>query len=1197
MKNLLIRNKGSLILIPKRFLLFIVLLLAAVYSEAQVHANFAATPNSGCAPLVVDFKDISSGNPTSWKWDLDNGTTSLLQNPSVTYFVPGKYNITLITKNSQGEDSVYKSGFIEVYSAPQVNFSATPQSGCFPLPAQFTDHSVAGSGSLSGWEWDFGDGELSTDQNPKHTYLASGNFNVSLRISSNFGCVASITNSQFIQISTGVKASFSNSLPATCNQAAAIQFSNSSTGTGALSYQWKFGDGAVSSIANPTHYYSVGNYAVTLIVANANGCADTIVKPNAVIIGNVKADFSVAAIVCQGTDINFINASNPTPSASIWMFGDGSTSNAINPLKAYANAGNYTVKLVAGFGACKDSISKSLLVTPKPSVDFMAGPTNSCKAPVTVNFKNVTTAATSFSWDFGDGVLSNLPNPAHTYLKEGFYSVTLTVTNAAGCTNNIIKKDFIKIKTPTASLNNLPQKGCAPLPHSFSATINSVDSIASYNWDFGDGSTSTLINPTHIYITPGIYDVALSYTTVSGCTFSVSVISGILVGSKPTAKFAANPLDVCASSAVNFKDQSSANANKWLWQFGDGASSLLQNPDHQYVDTGYFSVTLISNNNGCPDTLVIPNYVHVKAPVAKFKYAVTCAAPGHVVFTDFSIGADTWSWTFGDGSTSSIQNPVHDYATSGVYNIQLTVTNKTTGCDYTKIDAVTVLKEIADYNSSVTAVCKNIPVIFNAINSNQQNINSYTWLFGDGVTASASVPSTTHNYKVSGSFNVTMILTLKNGCKDSIVKPLAIVVDGPSAVFKSSGPGECLDNAISFIDSSYANGSSPVQQWQWNWGDGNTQNLSGPNFQHVYNIPGTYSVSLKVTDSNGCIDSIRHANIIIISKPVAAFKSDTLSCSLKGIVFTNLSSGPALTYQWNFGDGTTSVQPNPIHTYDTEGIYTVSLSIIDQFGCSDFISKANYIKIANPKADFLASDTIGRCPPLVVNFTNTSKNYLSWSWDFGDGTSSSSQSPSHFYSTPGTFYATLSITGPGGCTDTKNVKIKVMGPIGSFTYNNISGCKPLQTNFRATTGKSTTFVWDFNDGTTSVTPDSIVSHTFQTAGFYLPRMILSDTTGCKIPITGFDSIKVFGVVASFTNPGKTLCDSGLVSFTNTSQSNDAFAGFSWNFGDNTSSTLENPIHNYRTTGFYNSKLFIVTKNGCKDSVSVPSSVKVVKSPV
>ena len=1196
MKNLIPKFKAYFYSLSKLCVLSLVFLLASLFINAQLHPDFSATSAAGCAPLVVNFQDISTGNPTYWKWDLGNGTISFLQNPSATYFNPGQYTVKLIVKNSQYTDSVIKTQFIKVYALPQVSFSANATSGCFPLPVQFKDLSTEKNGTISKWEWDFGDGELASDQNPSHTYTESGSFNVSLRVTSNFGCVSSVTSLQYIKIATGVTADFTNTNPINCNQPASIQFSNNSSGTGVLSYQWQFGDGSTSTLKDPSHTYSVGSYSVTLIVRNASGCSDTITKSNVIKLATVKADFTALATICQGISVNFLNASNPAPSAATWYFGDGSGSNSINPAKAFTNAGTYNVKLVSGFGSCTDSVTKPIQIIASPGVDFKASKTVSCKAPLAVNFSNLTVGGSTFSWDFGDGTFSTLSSPSHTYLKEGSYSVKLTVTNKSGCTYYNYKPGFIKIQAPVVSINNLPQQGCAPLTNTFTANINSVDTITAYTWKFGDGATSNALSPTHVYNNAGAYTVTLIYATSSGCTDSIKVVNGIYVGTKPIINFSATPRDACASVEVDFSDLTTGNPNQWLWYFGDGATSEVKNPTHNYGDTGYYSVTLIALNNGCADTLISPKYIHVKPPIAKFTTLTNCNQPGHVVFQDASIGADSWKWDFGDGTTSTIINPIHDYAVSGIYVVSLTVTSNTTGCYYTRLDTVNVLKEGADFTSSVNSVCKNAPVIFKAINSIPGNIGLYTWRFGDDITSSDTLNSISHSYKTSGSYNVTLILNVKNGCTDSIVKPLNIKVDGPTAVFSTTIPGACQNSTVTFIDSSYANSTSAIKQWQWNWGDGQIQNFNGPTFQHLYANQGSYSISLKVTDANGCTDSISHQNTIVISKPVALFNGDTLSCTSTAIVFTNLSTGPGLNYTWNFGDSTTFNQANPAHIYNAEGTYSVSLAITDLYGCSSFISKTNYVRIANPKANFIVSDTAGTCPPLVVNFTNLAKNYFSYAWDFGDGSTASSVSPSHFYATPGTFYATLTVKGPGGCTDQKSIRIKVKGPLGSFKYDNTAGCKPLQTNFRATTGVNTTFIWDFNDGTTFATPDSNVSHIYKAAGIYLPKMILVDTAGCKVPYSGSDSIKVYEAFASFTNLDTTLCDSGRIVFTNTSVTNDTIASFLWNFGDQTNSVLPNPIHNYTATGIYTTQLLITTKNGCVDSIKMHSPLKVVASP-
>ncbi len=170
--------------------------------------------------------------------------------------------------------------------------------------------------------------------------------------------------------------------------------------------------------------------------------------------------------------------------------------------------------------------------------------------------------------------------------------------------------------------------------------------------------------PTY-YTSPGVYDITLTYTTSGGCVDSVKKIKGIVVGPKPAANYIADPLDACAFKEINFTDKTSGNPDKWVWFFGDGGSAVNQNPSHLYNDTGYFSVTLIAINNGCADTITNINQVHIHPPVARFSFMKTCTVPRQAIFNDQSIGADYWLWDFGDGTTSTEQNPTHDYPNPG----------------------------------------------------------------------------------------------------------------------------------------------------------------------------------------------------------------------------------------------------------------------------------------------------------------------------------------------------------------------------------------------------------------------------------------------------------------------------------------------------------------------------------------------------
>ena len=236
--------------------------------------------------------------------------------------------------------------------------------------------------------------------------------------------------------------------------------------------------------------------------------------------------------------------------------------------------------------------------------------------------------------------------------------------------------------------------------------------------------------------------------------------------------------------------------------------------------------------------------------------------------------------------------------------------------------------------------------------------------------------------------------------------------------------------------------------------------------------------------------------------------------------------------------------------------------VTDKYGCKDSVTKPGFIKITYPKAAFTVSDSVGTCPPLLVNFTNTSSHYTRIAWDFGDGSQSALDSPSHFYAVPGTFYAKLIATGPGGCSDTARQKIVVNGPGGTFRYSPLAGCNSLTVNFSATTKNTASIIWDYSDGLTESSTTPASSHTYTRPGNYVPKVILTDAAGCSVPIEGKDTVRVMDVAADFGMSETTFCDKGTVQFSNHSVSNDFIIGYHWSFGDGNTSEAEQPSHHY-----------------------------------
>ena len=1186
-----------------RIILPIFFLIGATVAEAQPKADFKADVTEGCTPLVVKFTDLTSGNPTSWSWDLGNGITSTQQDPGIIYIVPGNYTIKLVAANSAGKDSIVKVSNIMVYGLPEVSFAATPTGGCAPISIQLKDNSNPVSGSVTERVWDFGDGQISKDANPSHTYLFSDTFSVTLSVINSYGCKGSFTKTDLIKVPSDVKADFDYTYFNVCQPPAQVDFNNLSVSSSNLKHTWIFGDGTTSTQTNPSHTYSNGGvYNVKLISQTDFGCQDTVEQT--ISIGSVKPDFTVGDSVCTNEPLFFQNLSNPDPVSVTWSFGDGETSSEKDATHAFNSPGTYKVIMSADFGNCSGTATKIITVTNKPRASFTAGgKLASCSLPLSVNFNSTSTGAVTYKWLFGDGQTSAIPNPVHTYTTAGFFTVSLIAFNSNGCSDTLTYENFVQTGPPVITeLPGLPAKGCAPYSVNFSALVKSSEPITSYLWDFGDGTSSTAAQPDHVYNSIGSYNVKLTVTSAGGCKDTFTVMQGVELGTSPKAAFSARPLATCASQSVSFFDESKGDVNEWLWLFGDGTTSTLRNPSHMYMDTGRFDITLIAKNNNCPDTLIIPDYILIYPPIAKFNVILNCKTPYIRKFVDKSVGAKTYNWDFGDGQNSTIPSPSHTYAKTGRYGISLTVSNGE--CSYTKYDSVFVVDESPSFTYSPvnTALCKYESVSFKATDYHMDAISTLLWKFGDGTTGqvAATITDIQHRYDIAGVFNPQLIAIDINGCMDTVDKKLSISVFGPTAAF-TSVPGTCVNTNVVFNDKSVSDGIHPIKTWRWSYGDGTTSEQNKGPFDHAYSRSGAFNVKLTLVDTYGCKDSIVKNKAVTITKPLAKFsESDTLTCSKNVIAFKSLSTGSFLSTLWDFGDGQTSQGYKPSHKYTNAGVYTVKLTIVDKYGCRDSLTKLNHITISNPIASFILNDTVGMCPPLLVEPKNTSKNYISLNWDFADGTNTNIVNPQHYYGTPGTYTLRLIAKGFGQCYDTATKKIVLKGPSGTLNYSKLSGCNPTEIGFSSTAKNAAEFVWDFNNGVVKHSTDTTIKYKYAEYGSYLPKLVLIDSAGCKVSVENKDRIVISGITAGIKQlreQGKVFCDSTLFAFNDSSRAYyDEVKSYKWSFGDNQYHSGKNPTHYYDKAGVYNVSLTVVSKIGCADSIVIPVNVAINKSP-
>lgn len=1182
----------------KKICLYFLLIVATATpikkALAQPVASFAASPVSGCAPLVVNFTDNSTGAATGWNWDLGNGTQSALQNPSTTYINPGIYSITLTVTNASGTNTTVKTSYITVYGKPQVNFTVNDSAGCIPFAPVFTDLSTTTFGNITAWEWDFDDGTRSNVQNPAHSFTQTGNYNISLKATNDAGCFNILNKLAYIKAADPLQASFSFTQPAACRPPETIAFTNNTQSAGNISYVWDFGDGSSSTAASPSHTYNnSGTFSVSLIAANTIGCTDTLLLPDTLTINNNQAIIESADTVCINKVMTLTNASVPSTLGARWVFDDGSTAFGNTISKIWPSAGNHAVTLISNYGNCSDSVTKTITVLAPPVADFSVTDSSFCMAPATAAFRDISAGALYWNWSFGDGDSSTSKNPSHTYTAEGEYAVKLTVTNAPGCENSVTRYRYIRIAAPSVSFDKREGGGCIPYTFRPYPVVNSTDSVVSYLWDFGNGNTSTDRYPVQLYADTGIFTVKFYVTTVSGCMDSVVIDSAVQTGTAPTVDFGFSNAMVCPRTAIDFSSMA-APATRWLWQFGDGSSSTEENPSYQYLDSGRYSVQLTAWNKGCSDSVTKNNIITVLPGLARFRPVFNCTNKREVYFKDSSLAAQNWLWNFGDGTTSTAMQPTHVFGNYQTYTVLLTTSSGQ--CTNTDSAIIRIVNDTAGFTVAKKTGCKNELLSFYNAVANKANIAKYTWDFGDGTIDSTSNTDTVlHSYENAGLYTVSLTVEDINGCRSTSTQTNSITITSPKAAFAPSTAGGCIDQQVQFIDSS----AGRIAEWYWNFGDGNTRRYTAmqATIPHTYGSTGQYYPSLLVVDSLGCADSIMPALPVIISRPVADFvATNFITCPGDTIRFQNTSVGENLLYEWDFGDNTASTQPLPVKQYTGDGDYTPTLIVRDAFGCTDTVSKTNYIQVKTVTALFTTNDTVGLCIPYRAEFANTSVNANSYSWDFGDGGFSSTTHPNYYYSDAGTYFAKLTARRSATCVSTDSVSIRINAPSGVLSYLPQNGCAPLEVTFSVATSDRVSFIWDFNDGTSYVSNNAAVNYTYALPGNFVPRVVLKDSLGCAVPLYSDDTIRLYSTSVNFKAADAIICNGETVQFMDSSFSGNPVLTRRWDFGDGSFSSDVNPVHQYAAAGAYTVKLVVTTRYGCQDSMVRNNYIQVYRKP-
>ncbi len=1064
-----------------------------------VSAAFSATPVSGIAPLNVEFTNTSTGDYSTCSWDFgDGGSSAECIDPSHQYTSSGVFTVSLTVSGDGGSDTETKVDYITVYEPVTSAFSATPVSGIAPLNVDFTNTST---GDYSTCSWDFGDGGSSSDCNdPSHQFAASGIYTVSLTVSGDGGSDTE-TKVNYITVYEPVTAAF-NATPTSGLAPLNVSFTNTSTGD-FDTCSWDFGDGGTSSECdNPDHTFNAsGLYTVSLTV-NGNGGSDTETKFDYIDVSfESLANFSgTPTSGVAPLNVDFTNLSSGDFDTCTWNFGDGGTSNECNdPSHIFGVSGIYTVSLTVNGAGGSDVETKADYITVyEPVTAAFSGNPTSGIAPLNVSFTNSSTGDyDTCSWDFGDGGTSNVcNNPAHNYTSPGIYTISLTVSGDGG-SDVETKADYITVYEPvTAAFSGNPTSGIAPLNVSF--TNSSTGDFDTCSWDFGDGGTSNVCNnPAHNYTSPGIYTISLTVSGDGGSDVETKA-DYITVYEPVTAAFSGNPTSGIAPLNVSFTNSSTGDFDTCSWDFGDGGTSnVCNNPAHNYTNPGIYTVSLTVSGDGGSDVETKADYITVYQPVtAAFSGNPTSGiAPLNVSFTNSSTGDfDTCSWDFGDGGTSNVcNNPAHNYTNPGTYTVSLTVTGNGGSDPETKTSYIVVYQEaVSDFSASPTVGIA--PLLVSFTNNSSGDYDSCSWDFGDGAT-STNCSNPSHNYTSGGVFTVSLTVT-GNGGSDTRTKVDLITVYTKSTANFSANPMYGFDP----LDVNFTNLSTgDYDTCLWDFGDGATSNTCG-NPSHTYMNLGEHTVSLTVNGDGGESTETKVDFIIVYQSAFAQFSAaQTEGINSLFASFTNQSGGNISDCTWDFGDGViVNTCSNQNHLYASPGFYTVALTITADSGVDTEI-KVDYIKVyTQASASFSASPLVGPAP-LNVSFTNNSSgDYDTCEWDFGDGTTSTICNPSHTYNSAGNFTVTLDISGKGGNSSSEQVNYitVIAAAVANFSGTPTQGLPPLTVNFTNTsTGVYDTCQWDFGDGSSTVASCSNQEHTYTTSGLFTVTLSISGDGG------------------------------------------------------------------------------------------------------
>ena len=994
----------------------------------------------------------ADGAILSYLWDFGDGAMGEGETVSYAWTAPGTYTVALTVTDDSGTGSAVQrtERAIVVDAAPVAE--AGPDQFTTVSDVQFDGTASADAdGRVASYEWDFGDGTTGTGPRPSHAYARPGVYEVALVVRDASGAPLN-TDRDTMRVIVNAAPIADAGPPQTV--APGEEFILSARASvdpdGAIAaYTWTLPDGTTQPRERIAHSIDTpGTYRIGLRVEDNFGGGTAVDHDETRITVNAQpvAQAGVDRLVAPGDQVTLDAAASFDPDGDIatyrWEFDDGfAAQDTAQVTRSYDMPGTWTAQLVvadaAGVGNSTASDTLTVRVNAAPVAE--AGPNLvSDVLQVTLDASGSADAdgdALIYTWDFGDGSPARTGQQiTHVFPRSGTFPVTLRVDDGTGLSN------ATATDATTVVVNARPRADaggnrdvCSGEPILFDAS-DSVDpdgGLLLYQWDFGDQTTSDLINPSKTYEVPGAYAVTLRVRNGTGTDWGADMDRvAVLVREGPIAD-AGEDRTVYANQPVRFDGSASTDrdgaVNAFGWTMGDGGTASGESPEYRFETPGTYTVTLTIQGEAVGDCSPLDTdtatVTVLPAPAQSIVAADRAAAGMPATFVaqldDLGDGqAMAYTWAFSDGTTMTGKSVSHTFMEPGEAFVTLVSDLSGLASGLQKLETrrrviVNAAPSAALAGPTTSAVGEAIVFDASASADTDGAITQFAWDFGDGGTDTGV--SAMHIFTEPGTYTVT--LTVRDdadvGNSSQSVTQRIVVNPAPAvglAVSAQMCPGTPRDWAVTVPQSTAVS---------WRFGDATT--ATGPSAQHGFAAPGLYPVAVTMDDGKGLLNSVltEETYVRVNAAPVAVAGPDRIVNPGDDVMLSAAGSGDLdgalTTYTWRFSDGTVLEGAEVAHRFDTSGPVDVTLTVQDDSG-SACATATDTLRVlvntapnvdAGPERDTLVGAAHDALIFDATAASDTDGHGLAITWDFGDGATATGAIVRHAYATPGSYMVTV----------------------------------------------------------------------------------------------------------------------------------------------------------------------------------------------